>query len=267
MNPANLKKRNSILRVLGLGIIITSFFSVCTGKKLDSSMRQDSLSVNEAQSGSDSIIDLKKERPSIQIGAVDSLGLNPEDRYSHLTDEDFKLVADELGIEVAVIKAVVVIEAGAAMKGFSAPGVPVVNFDPTMYAKYKNKATSTAGDKSAKVPEGLKGHALKEWTQLTNARKVNKEGADMGTFWGMFQIGGFNYKRCGCESVNEFVERMSYSELEQLQLFAIFIENSDMLKYLKKKDWSGFARRYNGKSYAKRGYHTKMAKAYAKFSK
>lgn len=198
---------------------------------------------------------------SIRVIEGDSLT-----RYTELTDADFELVAAELGIEPATMKAVVSIEAGAAMKGFWAPGIPVINFDPTMYRKYGPKAPSKAGDKSAKVPEGLTGYALKEWTQLTKARHTNAQGADMGTFWGMFQIGGFNYKICGCNSVSEFVEKMSYSELEQLELFAVFIRNTGYLKYLKDKDWAKFARAYNGPSYAKRGYHTKMAKAYKKFS-
>ncbi|MDE7115831.1 MAG: N-acetylmuramidase family protein, partial [Muribaculaceae bacterium] len=98
-------------------------------------------------------------------------------------------------------------------------------------------------------------------------RKVNAQGANMGTFWGMFQIGGFNYKLCGCESVDEMVRLMSYSELQQLELFATFITNTGMLADLKNKNWAGFARKYNGASYARRGYHTKMAKAYARFKK
>ena len=176
------------------------------------------------------------------------------------------MVAKELGIEIAAIKAVVVIEAGSAMKGFYAPGIPVINYDPTMFKKYAHLASSKEGDKNAVIPDGLTGYALKEWTQLVNARKINAVGADMATFWGMFQIGGFNYKICGCSSVEEFVRRMSYSELEQLQMFAVFLVNTDMVKYLRRKDWSGFARRYNGPSYAKRRYHTKMANAYANFS-
>lgn len=187
------------------------------------------------------------------------------DRYTKLTETDFKMVAEELGVEVAAIKAVVLIEAGSAMQGFWAPGVPVVNFDRSMYNQYRAKAKDKSGDKSAKVPEGLKGYALSEWTALTHARRVNRQGADMGTFWGMFQIGGFNYRICGCESVSEFVELMSYSELEQLELFAALIRNGGFLNDLRNKNWSGFARRYNGPSYARRGYHTKMAKAYAKF--
>lgn len=191
--------------------------------------------------------------------------LGSADRYNGLTDEDFKVVAEELNVEVAAIKAVVLIEAGSQMKGFWAPEVPVINFDPTMYARFRSKASNKQGDKSAKVPVGLSGYAHKEWSQLTNARRVNEEGANLGTFWGMFQIGGFNYKQCGCRSVTEFVERMSYSELEQLELFAAFITNGGMLADLKAKNWAAFARKYNGPSYARRGYHTRMANAYRKF--
>lgn len=186
-------------------------------------------------------------------------------RYSKLTDEDFRIVAEELGVEVAAIKAVVSIEAGTAMKGFWAPGVPVVNFERSMYNRYRNSVRSP-GSKGEKVPQGLAGYALQEWTQLVNARKVNADAANMGTFWGMFQIGGFNYRLCGCESVGEMVTLMSYSELEQLELFATFIENAGMLPDLKAKNWAGFARKYNGASYARRGYHTKMAAAYRKFA-
>lgn len=201
----------------------------------------------------------------LSISQVDSVGNNDEERYLHLTESDFKLVAEELNVEVAAIKAVVEIEAGKAMKGFWAPGIPVINFDRSMYNKYRHKVADRSGATGEKVPAGLSGYALKEWTELINARKNNAQGANMGTFWGMFQIGGFNYKLCGCESVDEFVKRMAYSELEQLQLFALFITNSGMVESLRKKDWATFARKYNGPSYAKRGYHTKMAKAYAKY--
>ncbi len=196
--------------------------------------------------------------------------LPPEDsksRYTTLTDADFKRVATRLGVEVAAIKAVVIIEAGTKMEGFWAPGVPVVNFDRAMYNRYRSKAASSKGNPSEKVPSGLSGYALQEWTQLVTARKSNVDGANMGTFWGMFQIGGFNYKLCGCESVAEMVRLMSYSELEQLELFATFLINTGMVNDLKNKNWASFAKKYNGPSYAKRGYHTKMANAYSKFKK
>ena len=210
--------------------------------------------------------DSLSETPILLINHIDSIGEDEKERYLHLTEKDFQLVAEELDLEVAVIKAVVEIEAGKAMKGFWAPGIPVINFDRVMYNKYRNRASSKEGAKGETIPEGLAGYAKKEWTELIEARKQNAQGANLGTFWGMFQIGGFNYRLCGCESVDEFVKRMAYSELEQLQLFAVFISNSGMVESLRKKDWATFARKYNGPSYARRGYHTKMAKAYAKYS-
>ncbi len=186
-------------------------------------------------------------------------------RYTSISDADFQKVAQELGVEVAAIKAVVRIEAGHNMEGFWAPGVPVINFDRSMYNKARPTRTVKA-PASEKVPSGIKSaYGRKEWSQLVAARKVNLDKANMGTFWGMFQIGGFNYKICGCSSVQEFVDRMSYSEYEQLELFAQFVKNSGMIDALRAKNWTQFARKYNGASYARRGYHTRMAAEYAKF--
>lgn len=196
------------------------------------------------------------------LPAADSLT-----RYTTLTDEDFRRVANELQVEVPAIKAVVVIEAGAAMEGFWAPGVPVVNCDRSLWGKMAKKVVSKAkAPAGASIPPGLKSpFARKAWRKLINARKICIEQADLCTFWGMFQIGGFNYRLCGCASIGEFVRLMSYSELEQLELFAALITNTGQVKHLRSKNWSAFARAYNGPGYARRGYHTRMANAYRRF--
>ena len=200
----------------------------------------------------------------ISLVLTDMPAADEKVKYDTLTDEDFRIVAEELGVEVAAIKAVVKIEAGPKLQGFWAPGVPVANYVQSLFNKYKAKSKGRA-NKDAKVPSGLSGYALKEWTSLTNARKINADAADMGTYWGMFQIGGFNYKLCGCQTVEEMVAKVCESEFSQLEMFAVFIRNSGMLESLQKKDWAAFARKYNGPSYAKRGYHTRMAKEYANF--
>ena len=199
---------------------------------------------------------------------VDSIGENgSSSRYTSLTEEDYRKVAEELGIEIAAMKAVVLIEAGKSLEGFWAPGVPVINFDRKMYNSIRNADISgKKAPKDAKIPDGIRSaYGRKEWGELIAARKVNEDRANMGTFWGMFQIGGFNYRKCGCKTIDEFVELMSYSELEQLELFAAFITNTGMLKHLRNKNWAAFARMYNGASYARRGYHTRMARAYQKY--
>lgn len=222
-----------------------------------------SCGASQGKAGKDNHAEQQYTKP-----VVDSLpAADLKTRYDKLTEEDFKIVAEELGVEVAAIKAVVEIEAGKQMRGFWAPGVPVINFDRSMYNRYRNSAPDKTGDKNAKMPEGLSGYAKQEWSQLTQARKQNAQGADMGTFWGMFQIGGFNYKLCGCSSIDEYVKLVSSSELAQLELFAAFIKNAGMLQALKAKNWAAFARKYNGATYARRGYHTRMAAAYARYKK
>ena len=231
--------------------LIISIFSVC-GQEVD-----------VIYGVLDALVERQNEEGSISASPEE----DPADRYTKLTDQDFAFVAEELGVEVAAIKAVVLIETNNQMQGFWAPGVPVINFDKVMYNRFRQKVASKEGAKGEKVPAGLSGHALREWTQLIDARKVNAQGANMGTFWGMFQIGGFNYKLCGCETVDEFVKLMSESEFRQLELFATFIRKGGMLDDLKKRNWAGFARKFNGPRYAKRGYHTKMAAAYKKLKK
>lgn len=230
-------------------------------------VRIDSVSANSrhARHVRRTITAIKDSSVSWELRMHEMADIDKDTRFTSLTDEDYLLVAEEIGVEVAVIKAVVRIEAGASLQGFLAPGVPVVNFDRGMYNKAR-PASDVKAPASETVPDGItSAYGRKEWSQLVAARKVNRDKANMGTFWGMFQIGGFNYKLCGCESVQEFVDRMSYSEFEQLQLFVNFIVNSGMLTDLKNKNWAGFARKYNGPSYRARGYHTRMAREYNKY--
>lgn len=197
------------------------------------------------------------------------------DEIIRLTEEDFAEAAELLGVEVATIKAVIEIEAGPAHKGFYAPHKPLINFDLTMFksmaSKRKfnlNKYRKSHSEVFSRPNSRKYGsHQAAQQARLEQALTIHPHIAIEGTFWGMFQIGGFNWKKCGAESIDDFVERMSTSEREQLMLFVEFIKNSGMQSMLQRKDWTAFARRYNGTNYARRGYHTRLAKAYAKFSK
>ncbi|MEG0701882.1 MAG: N-acetylmuramidase family protein [Muribaculaceae bacterium] len=200
---------------------------------------------------------------------------NVDDRYSRLTDDDYAKVAAELDIDVATIKAVSDIEAGKTHNGFATPGVPIINFDVTVFrgflrkaginaAKYK-KSNSTAFSRVNTAKYGS--YAKAQYARLESAREINADIANKSTFWGMFQIGGFNWKKCGTSSIDEYVTLVSQSEAMQLELFARFLENSGMVKYLKTKNWRAFAKAYNGTSAIARGYHKRLASAYAKYSR
>lgn len=213
-----------------------------------------------------------------EAGVADSASVSaiaePAD-IIRLTEEDYREVAEMLGVETAAIKAVVDIEAGKQHQGFFAPGKPLVNFDLSMFRRHarRNGINLSRYSRSHAVvfssPNARRYGSTQAAQQerLRIARTIDNRTAVEGTFWGMFQIGGFNWRLCGCESIDDFVERMSRSERDQLELFASFIKSSGLLPALKNKNWSAFARRYNGASYASRGYHTRMAAAYARHKK
>ncbi len=196
----------------------------------------------------------------------------PDGHFSRLSEEDFREVAEELGVEVAAIKAVVDIEAGKAHKGFYQPGKPIINFDLSMYRKFapKHGVSLTSARKKAPVifarPDTRKygSYQAAQYARLEAARAIDDASALESAFWGMFQIGGFNWKLCGCSSVEEFVEKMSRSERDQLELFARLVTNCGMLKPLQQKQWLKFALKYNGPRAKSRGYHKRMASSYAR---
>lgn len=203
---------------------------------------------------------------------IDSAVVETPKEILRLTEDDYQEVAEMLGVETAAIKAVVDIEAGRQHEGFFAPGKPLVNFDLTMFRQHARKNGINLGrySKSHSIvfssPNARRYGSTQAAQQerLRVARTIDNKTAVQGTFWGMFQIGGFNWKQCGCKDINEFVDRMSRSERDQLELFANFIKSIGLDKALRDKNWAAFARRYNGASYAARGYHTKMAQAYAR---
>lgn len=194
------------------------------------------------------------------------------DVIHRLTEKDYREVADRLGVEVAAIKAIVDIEAGKTHQGFHEPGKPLINFDLTMFRRFARKKGINLGrySKSHAVvfsrPNARRygSQQAAQHARLKAARSIDNSTAIQGTFWGMFQIGGFNWKKCGASDINDFVDKMSRSERDQLDLFANFIQSSGLLKYLKAKNWAAFAKGYNGPSYASRGYHTRLAGAYAR---
>lgn len=189
-----------------------------------------------------------------------------------LTEKDYQEVAKDLGVETAAIKAVVDIEAGTSHQGFFAPGKPIINFDITMFRQHakRNGINLSKYSKSHSVvfnrPDAKRYGSTQAAQQerLRVARTIDNRTGIEGAFWGMFQIGGFNWKLCGCSDINDFIEKMSKSERSQLDLFATFIKNMGLDKSLRNKDWATFARIYNGPNYASRGYHTRMASAYAR---
>lgn len=192
----------------------------------------------------------------------------------NLTENDFQRVADWLGVEMAVVKAVQTVETGGR-GGFVALGRPVILFEGHIFWRELKKQgldpeKYVAGNENILYPKWEKGHyygGIREYERLEKARKIHKEAADASTSWGMFQVMGFNYVMCGYGSVDEMVKDMCTGEDKQLEAFARFVKLTGLRPNLERKDWTGFAKRYNGSGYAQNQYDKKLEEAYRRLAK
>lgn len=191
-----------------------------------------------------------------------------------LTNEMIKDLANRLGIEPALLKAVQIVEA-AGRDGFLSDGRPQILFEGhIMYREFHKKFPDRDLDYLCKrfsmvfYPKWDKSKyfgGLGEYKRLELAKEIDEECALKATSWGMFQIMGFNHNLCGCKDVFDFVHKMSESHEKQLELMYYFMNNSGCLKELKEKDWAGFAKKYNGPGYAQNAYDQKLRNAYENF--
>lgn len=185
-----------------------------------------------------------------------------------LSPSDIVTIAGYLGCHIAAARAVLAIE--SAGKGFGPDRRPIILNEPHIFWR-------ELGPAAARTQAGQLGLAYAKWgakpypkTQaaryswLDKAMAINAEAALKSCSWGLGQLMGFNHKLCGFASVQDFVEAMKLSEGAQLFAMARFIVSSKLQGHLRKRDWAAFARGYNGAGYAKHGYHTKLAKAYAR---
>lgn len=83
--------------------------------------------------------------------------------------------------------------------------------------------------------------------------------------WGIGQVMGFNFKATGFAGVEEMVAAMVDSEDAQLLGVVQFLRGRELDSRLARHDWEGFARGYNGVSFKKNQYDSRLAAAHAGF--
>lgn len=190
-----------------------------------------------------------------------------------LCETDYAEAARTLDVEVAVLKAVEEVETGGG-GGFIQIGYPTILFEGHIFwnqlkGRGLNPEDYVAGNEDILYPNWTKKfykQGMAEYDRLNRAKNINETAALCSASWGMWQIMGFNYAVCGCNTVFDFCTEMQLNEGTQLNLFTAFLRTNGWDKYLRDKNWSEFARHYNGPSYRENEYDKKLAKAYEKYS-
>lgn len=183
-----------------------------------------------------------------------------------LDDIDLPRIGALVGVGEDELHAVLEVETRGG--GFDAQGRPKMLFEPHIF--WRELGPSAARDRAER--EGL---AYRRWGErrypgdsyprLRAAMLIDQEAALRSASWGLAQVMGFNHGMVGYPTAADMVAAFLDDEETHLEAMMEFIRGAGLDDELRRHDWRGFARGYNGPGYEKHGYHTRLAAAYAKW--
>lgn len=184
-----------------------------------------------------------------------------------LDDIDLPKIGHQIGVGEDEIHAVMDVE--AAGSGFDSKGRPRILFERHHFYKHVPK------DKlNRAIREGL---AVKSWSRdtygqdqyklLERAMQIDEHSALLSCSWGLGQIMGWNHTLAGYKTVEDMVLSFMEDEENHLQAMINFIVNAGLDDELRRHDWAGFARGYNGAGYKQNRYDVKLANAFKKWQR
>lgn len=182
---------------------------------------------------------------------------------TRFTQGAIEAAAEKLGCEVAAVKAVIDVESNG---GFFSDTRPKILFERHLFHRFTNGAhDKTDPDISSPNSGGFIGGA-REYDRLGRAIGLNREAALKSASWGAFQILGSNFRAAGYDNVEDYCRGMCESEDKQLDAFIGFVKANGLDDELRRHDWVGFARGYNGPGFKKNNYDEKLAAAFLRHS-
>jgi len=189
-----------------------------------------------------------------------------------LTDLQIIEQAKKLGVEVAALKSVIQVECKGS--GFNNDGTPVILFERHVMRQrlIANHLLNIADqmmikrpDLCSKIPGGYGLYSVQH-KKLDDASKFDRTSALESCSWGIGQVMGYHWYNLGYESIQQFINQMYKDEASQLEAMCRYIKFNNLINALKNKDWTAFAKGYNGKNYKVNNYDVKLGNAYKKFS-
>jgi len=168
-----------------------------------------------------------------------------------------------LGVERVALWACLRVETSGF--GFLPDRRPRILFERHIFHRETGAAFDhTAPDISGASPGGYGAGGPLQYTRLSAAIALNRLAALRSASWGIGQVMGFHAEGLGYQDVEALVVAMVKSEDEQLRAMTSFIEESGLHRAMQQKDWTSFARGYNGSDFAKNHYDDKLSAEYAK---
>ncbi len=194
--------------------------------------------------------------------------MNFKGKAKRLEDIDLPLVGRLIGVGEDEVHAILDVE--SAGSGFDKQGRPKMLFEPHIF--WRELGPGPRRDKAA-----AQGLAYSRWKpgaypgdsypRLSKALAIDENAALRSASWGLGQVMGFNCKLAGYPTAKDMVTAFLDDEDTHLAAMIRFIKATGLDDELRRRDWKGFARGYNGAGFAKNGYDWKLAAAFAKWQR
>jgi hypothetical protein len=181
-----------------------------------------------------------------------------------LTPVDYQAAATMLRTGVAEIKTVRDVESSGY--GFLPDGRILIRFEGHRFRKetarkYDKTHPSLSHPYMPDCPYNL--GPVSDYARLKIAMTLDPTAALLSCSWGLFQIMGDEFWRCGFTSVHAFVDALKTGEAAQLLAFCKFLISKKLDDELRDHEWAGFAYGYNGEHFRDNDYHIKLPTRYA----
>jgi uncharacterized protein YgiM (DUF1202 family) len=183
--------------------------------------------------------------------------------FGNLTD----VISKQLKIDPAAAIAVLAVE--SAGKAYGDDGRVLIRFENHLFYRFWGKRNLDVFNDHFKFDrrkywtnhffrsnkkaewENFHGNQKKEWEVFEFAQKLDSTAAHISASYGAPQILGTNYKKIGYDSPEKLLE--NFSDDVRFQVFALFdFFSPQMIKHVQNKDFTSFARYYNGAGQAVR---------------
>ncbi len=183
-----------------------------------------------------------------------------------LDDIDLPRIGATIGLGEDELHAVLDVETRGG--GFDAEGRPKMLFEPHIFYRQLgegNKRDWAVSEGIAYPKWGQKSYPKDSYPRLKKAMEIDGGAALRSASWGLGQIMGFNAGAAGYSTALAMVKDFMLDEENHLAAMVRFIQTNGLDDELRRHDWAGFARGYNGPGYAKNRYDVKLAQAFKKW--
>lgn len=182
-----------------------------------------------------------------------------------LDDIDLPTLGALLGVGEDELHAFLDVETRGS--GFDAKGRPILLRERHWFYSLLKGAERAEAVRLGLANPTAGGYPKESYTWLAEAMKINETAALKSCSWGVGQVMGFNHEAAGYATVQDMVTAFMADEEAQLAASVAFIKANRLDDELRRHDWAGFAKGYNGADYKRNAYDAKLAAAFAKWSR